>query len=36
VKVGDTVYHVRPIAEVGSDDEKTARAIERFREGTLT
>ena len=36
VKVGDAVYHVRPIADAGSDDEKTARAIDRFRNGTLT
>jgi transcriptional regulator with XRE-family HTH domain len=36
IKVGDTAYQVRPIAQVGSDEEKTARAIDRFRNGTLT
>ena len=36
VKVGDTAYPVRPIDGAGSDDEKTARAIDRFRRGTLT
>ena len=36
IKVGDTAYAVRPIAGAGSEDQKTARAIDRFRNGTLT
>jgi len=36
IKVGDAAYQVRPIADAGSDDEKTARAIDRFRNGPLT